>query len=97
MGGHRLILLAVLLTHVSAVRAFTWEDSRDYGLGPGRNRTLESCAVGRSGNERGLSYFAFQNSTLDEVFREGKMTREQVDATVRGQQAAMKVLCPEVW
>ena len=97
MSGRRLLLLAVLCSHFSVARAFTWEDSRDHFLGPGRSLGLQSCDQGRDFNARGLSYSGIRDSAIDQVVRAGKMTREQADASARGQQAAMKVLCPEVW
>ncbi|MEB3166911.1 MAG: hypothetical protein VKO65_09625 [Cyanobacteriota bacterium] len=97
MSGRHLVLLVLACSHLSAARAFTWEDSRDYGLGDGRKVTLQSCEQGRDVNARKLSYFGTSARAIDELVRRGTMTREQAEASARGQQAAMKVLCPEVW
>lgn|GEM_PF-3888394 len=99
VSGRHLVLLGLACSHLSAARAFTWEDSRDYGLGEGRTVTLQSCAKGRTANARRFSYFdaRVRDSAIDELVRQGTMTREQAEASAKGQQAAMKVLCPEVW
>ena len=90
------LLLALLVGSPVMAQTYTWDQWRDVYLGPGRSQLMERCALGRSLNLKGLSYFdsRFIESRKADFLRQG--LSEHFLAQSSGKAAAMAVACPEV-
>jgi hypothetical protein len=75
----------------------SWQDVRNYMLGPDRAGLMTSCAQGRQLNSMGTSFwdYAMRQRVRAELLAAGR-SPAQIDSYNAGVAAAMSQVCPDV-
>ena len=91
------LLLALLVGAPVMGQTVTWEASRDFLLGSGRNFLMYHCGLGKQLNQRNESYWANKKTiAINKKFNK-ENGEELTHAMTSGLSNAMAVVCPNVW